>query len=152
MRAKLEQWPRVVSLLEQSNGVFQAAIRTNQTSELVLSGFLLLGEARLAQKNYSGAEAALQPMASILLDPNDAWQRQFLLCRIQLADNRQETALRGTTNLVKVAAQTGEPALQSQSSAFQAGILESLGRFDAAILAYTNNLVAIAPPDRQREA
>ena len=152
MLQQLEQWPRVIEVLQSSNGVFQAVLRTNLVNDLVLRGYLLLGEAYLAQKDFARAESVLQPIGKLVLDPIISWQRQYLVCRIQLADNRPEDALRGTTNLMFVAAQTEQPAFQAQSAAFQAGILERLSRPDQAILAYTNNLNAAIPPDRQREA
>ena len=69
------EWAGVVALLQQTNGVFESATRTNAASELVLRGYLLLGEAQLATRDYRGAEETLQPLAKRLMSPRLAWIR-----------------------------------------------------------------------------
>ncbi len=150
--ARLPDWPRVVELLQLPNGVFQCAVRTNAASEWVFRGYLLFSEAQLAQQNYSAAEATLQPLAKLLLSPKSAWQWQYLLCRIQLAEGRVEEALQNTTNLLFLASSTAQPDLQGDSAAFRAAILERLGRQDEAIAAYRSNLADAIPAERQRQA
>jgi TolA-binding protein len=149
---RLGQWSRVTELLGSTNGVFQTAARTNAASEWVPQGYLLLGEAYLEQKNLPGAEAALQPIAKALLKPEFSWQWQYLMCRIQLAEGKTEAALQGCTALLTLATDAGQPKLRADSSAFKAGLLEGLGRFDEAISAYTNNLAPGLPVERQRQA
>lgn len=146
------EWPRVIALLQETNGVFQSAASTNAAGEWVARGALLLSEALLATKNYHAAEEALQPLAKRLLRPQIAWQRQHLLCRIQLADNRPEAALQGATNLVALAAFGAQTNLQAESVSFQAGLLERLGRTNEAIAAYQQNLADGIPAERQRQA
>src|SRR5438105_8981867 len=46
-RAKLSEWSKVAELLEQPNGIFQSAARTNAGDDLVLRGDLLLSESQL---------------------------------------------------------------------------------------------------------
>src|SRR6266700_350616 len=150
--ARLPDWPRVVELLRLPNGVFKCAVRTNAASEWVLRGYLLFSEAQLAQQNYSAAEATLQPLAKLLLSPKSAWQWQYLLFRIQLAEGRVEEALQNTTNLLFLASSTAQPDLQGDSAAFRAAILERLGRQDEAIAAYRSNLADAIPAERQRQA
>jgi TolA-binding protein len=150
--ARAENWDRVVEVLQRTNGVFQAVLRTNLVNDWVLRGYLTLGEAYLATKNFRAAEDVLQPMGKMTVAAPIAWKRQFLLCRIQLADNRPEEALRGTTNLLSLATETGQAEVQAESASFQAGILERLGRIDEAIATYTNNLAAKFSPERQRQA
>jgi TolA-binding protein len=149
--AKLEQWSRVRDLLQQSDGVFQDS-RTNLVDEHVLRGYLLLSEAQFMLRDFRGAEDSLQPMARLSLSPETAWQRQLLLCRIAIADQRPEAALRYSTNLLAFASATGRPSLRGESIALRAGIFESLGRLDDAILTYSNNLSNKVPPRFQREA
>lgn len=152
-RAKLtNQWGRVTELLQASNSVFQAAARTNAANELVPRGYLLLGEALLAQANYPAAEAALQPMAKSPLKPLMNWQRQYLLCRIESAAGQVESALTNAAVLPSLAAAVGDSSLQADSTAFQAALLERAGRLDQAIAAYTNNLAASVPGERRSEA
>lgn len=147
-----KEWRRVIDLLSQTNGVFQSVARTNSPGDLVFRGFLLLSQAQMAVSNYTDAEATLHKFDKSLLNPTNAWQRQYLICRIQLADGRTEEALQNTTNLVAMAGNTTLPAVEAESSAFRAGIFESMGRFEDAITNYNRNLVEGRPTSRQRQA
>jgi TolA-binding protein len=151
-RTEPSEWRRVIELLRWTNGVFQAAVRTNAAHEWVPRGCLLLSEALLATRDYRAAEETLLPLARRLLDPKTAWQWQYLLCRIQLADGRTNSALQSTTNLLALAVNAGQTNLQADSAAFQAALLESLGRTNEALTAYQKNLAEGAPPERQRQA
>jgi outer membrane protein assembly factor BamD (BamD/ComL family) len=74
------------------------------------------------------------------------------VCRAQLADGRPTEALQGVTNLLALAAASGQRALQAESAAFEAGILEQLNRLDEAIAAYEKNLAEDLPAARRRQA
>jgi TolA-binding protein len=150
--AALAEWPRVIELLRDTNGVFQTAARTNAASKLVPQGYLLLGEALLAQKDFRAAEATLLPLGKRQLDPQIAWRWQFLLCRVLLADGRAEEALQNTTNLVALADAASQPGLQAESTSFKARLLEGLGRPAQAISTYEQNLAPSRPPEKQRQA
>jgi len=145
-------WHRVIELLSQTDGVFQSAARTPSPGGLVFRGFLLLSQAQMAVSNYSEAEATLRRFDKSLLNPTNAWQRQYLLCRIQLADGRGEEALQNTTNLLTMAGNTTLPAVEAESAAFRASILESMERLDEAISNYNRNLVEGRPTSRQGQA
>jgi TolA-binding protein len=151
-RTQPSEWPRVIELLQQTNGVFQCAARTNAGNDHVVQGYLLLSEAQLATKDYHGAEATLQPLAKRLLSPKLAWQWQYLLYRIQLADGQTNAALQSTTNLLVVAANTAQTNLLAESAALQADLFERLGRTNEAIAAYQRNLAEGIPAERQRQA
>jgi TolA-binding protein len=148
----IPDWHRVIELLSQTNGVFQPAARIPSAGDMVFRGFLLLSQAQMAVSNYFEAEATLRRFDKSLLNPTNAWQRQYLLCRIQLADGRTEEALQNTTNLLTMAGNTTLPAVEAESAAFRASILESMARFDEAITNYNRNLVEGRPPSRQRQA
>jgi TolA-binding protein len=151
-RRELSDWQSMVSLLKQPDGLYQAFSRTNPGSELSLRGALLLGEAELELKDYDDAEAALDVMHVVALNPSMEWQRQYLLSRIDLDERQYQVALEDATNLLLLAAATGQRKLQAQSFSFQAGLLEKLGRTAEAIATYTNNLTASVPEALQREA
>lgn len=151
-RSRLAQWPQVVELLGQTNGTFQQVARTNHASSDVIRGYLLLSEAQLAQKDTRAAEASLQSLAQSPLDATNNWQRQYLLCRVLLADGRLETALQNATNLLLLADATGQRTFQAQSLAFQAGLMETAGSNDVALAIYRKNLTPGTPTDRQRQA
>jgi TolA-binding protein len=146
------EWPRVISLLAQTNGVFQSAVRTNAGSDLMVQGQLLLSEAQLATKDYRAAEASLQSLTNRLLSPRLTWQWQYLLYRIQLADGRTNAALQTTTNLLATAAQNAQTNLLSESAALQANLFERLGQTNEAIVAYQANLAEGIPAERRRQA
>jgi TolA-binding protein len=151
--AMIPDWTRVIQLLSETNGTFQTAARKPQeTGDLRFRGFLLLSQAQMAVSNYAAAEATLRTFDKSLLNPTNVWQRQYLLCRIQLADGRTEEALQNTTNLIARAGDTMLPALEAESAAFRASILEQLSRFDEAITNYNQNLVEGRPGFRQRQA
>jgi len=106
----------------------------------------------LAGHDFTAAEESLRPFEKRLLSPTNAWQWQYLLCRIQLAADRPQQALDSTSNLLAMAGNAQDPALQAQSFAFKAGVLETLGKLDEAMATCTNNIAGSAPFERQREA
>src|SRR5207244_4513611 len=124
-------WPGVLSL--ETNVIFRAFALTNAADERVVRGYLLLGEANLAQGYCGAAEAALQPLKSVPLNQRLDWERLYLQCRIQIADGRAAEALQNTTNLLALAAATSDRERQAESAAFQAAILERLGRLEEAM-------------------
>jgi TolA-binding protein len=148
----IPEWRRVIDLLSQTNGVFQSVARTNSPGDTVFRGFLLLSRAQMAVSNYAAGEATLRRFDKSLLNPTNAWQRQYLICQIQLADGRTEEALQNTTNLLSMAGNTVLPAVEAESAAFRANILETLARFEEAITNYNRNLVEGRPTSRQRQA
>ncbi len=149
--ATLGRWPRVVELLDKAGGPFQTAAPARPESQLVVRGRLLLGEARLKQKQFAEAEAALQPLALLKLPPESEWQRLFFLCQAQLGGGKTDEALRNAEALRKLATTTGRPELLAESVDLLASILEKLGKRDDAI-ATLKLITTNAPPDRQREA
>ena len=151
-RARLEQWPRVAGLLQRADGVFQQAARTNAPNDLIAGGYLLLGEAQLAQKNFGGVEAALQSLNGQTLNPKLGWQRQYLQCRLQLAQGAIEDALQSSTNLLALADASARPDFRAESAAFLAEVYERSNQPYDAITNYSRNLVPTAPPDQQRRA
>ncbi len=150
--AKLKQWPRVVELLEKAGGPFQGAALARPESDFVVRGRLLLGEARLAQKQFAEAETALHPLALLKLPPDLDWQRQFLACRAQLGAGKIEDARKGAENLQKIATATGRRDLLAESVGLLASIHEQLGQRNEAIAVFNQNLAAEVPADRQRQA
>src|SRR5882724_11853237 len=148
----IPDWHHVIELLSQTNGFFQTATRTPSPGDLEFRGYLLLSHAQMEVSNYADAEATLRKFDKRLLNPTNAWQRQYLICRIQLADGRIEEALQNTTNLLARAGDTTLPAVEAESVAFRATLLETLARFDEAITNYNRNLVEGRPPSRQRQS
>jgi TolA-binding protein len=149
-RSQLKQWPRVAELLADPDGRFQQLANANPILAAVVRGRFLLAEAQLAQGKYEAAQQAIQPLVSQPLEPQLAWQRDFLKARILRQQGLLEEALALTNNLATFSA--GFPNLKAEENAFQAGVLEQSERKEEAISAWRLNLVPAIPPERQREA
>jgi TolA-binding protein len=145
---RLQSWPRVIELLEQTDGAFQEAVRARATSETIALGYLLLGDAYLAQGNFDAVNTALQAMDKQPLSSDLKWQRRYLECRRDRAQGHLEDALQESTDLISTVNVTN----RAEGVAFQAGVLEQLARLDAAVNAYTNNLTGDTPVEQQRQA
>ena len=155
-RSRFGDWPGVESLLQEPGGAFQKAATANPTNDFVTRGILLLGEALFAQKDFSGAEDALRPLARRKLNPESDWRRQFLQCRIELANDQPADALTGVPALRTLAAAAGNRDLQAETALLEGGILERLNKNDDknddAIAAYEANLADNLPLERRRQA
>jgi TolA-binding protein len=147
--AELRDWPRVIETLQKPDSVFRQSVHTAATNEWVVEGYLVLGEAQLAQKDFAGAGATLQALAPLSLKPEAGWRRAYLQSRVCLAEGRADEALHSATNLIELAA---TPAGRAESHAFLARVFEQLNRPDDAIAAYQENLATNAPVEQQRHA
>jgi TolA-binding protein len=149
---KLRDFSLVVTLLQNADGPFQRAARARPTHPITARGRLLLAEALLEQRRLAEAGKAVLAIPETDLLPDMKWDRQYLLCRILLAEGRLPEALEGATNLVSLAIGAAKPELRADSTAFQAGLLRQLGQLDAALQVFTGNLGEAVPPDRRRLA
>jgi TolA-binding protein len=150
-RARLNEWPQLSALLEETNGVFQRAAQMDPANELVARGSLLLARAKFAQKDFAGAATVLESLNSQTLKPQLNWQRAYLLYQVKLAAGDTNAALAVTTNLVQIARSEKDGVLQAEGVALRAGVLEQLGLKAEALAAYQENLTN-APVERQRQA
>jgi TolA-binding protein len=146
--ARLQQWPRLVQLLERTNGLFQQSIHSGAVSETTGSGFLLLGEAQLALRNFPGVDATLHALDKQTLKTGLRWQRDYLASRAQRAEGRLEDALQSSASLLS----TQDWTNRAEGVAFQGSVLEQLENLSAAANVYTNNLAPEAPIAQQRLA
>lgn len=148
--AKLGNWPRVLELLNDPKGTFEAAARARGASkELIFRGGLLLAEAQMAGQDYHAAESLLNDLAESPPNRQLNWQRQYLLCRVQLADERPDDALQSAQKLPVL---EGMPSRRAESVALRANILEHLGRTNDAISAYQGNVGDETPAQYQQQA
>jgi outer membrane protein assembly factor BamD (BamD/ComL family) len=150
--AQTNEWPQVVSLLEETNSVFQRAAQMDSGNELVSRGQLLLARAKFAQNDFTGAAAVLGSLNSPTLKPELDWQRAYLLYQVKLAAADTNAALAITTNLVQIARLEKNDILRAESVALRAGVLEQLGQKSGAVAAYQEILALNAPVERQRQA
>jgi tetratricopeptide (TPR) repeat protein len=151
-RAKLEQWPRVIALLQRPDGVFQQQAKGGVTNRFVASGYLVLGEAQSAREDLIGANETLQRLANQRLDANQIWRRDYLKCRIQLGEGRVEDAAQTSTNLLASADAAMKIDFRAESISLQGQIFERLGRTNEALAVYSNNLSTNVPLSQQRMA
>ncbi|MFO1478099.1 MAG: tetratricopeptide repeat protein [Verrucomicrobiota bacterium] len=169
--ARLGDWKGLLTELQDTNGVFAAAAKLNPEDPLVVRGYLLQGEAQLAQNRPGDVEATLGLLSQGRLSPELGWRREYLRSRAQLAARQYQEALQTTTNLLILAgvsapgtnASAGSELLEPDaairaavllpvSRAFQAGVLEQLGRRSEAIAVFEGNLDTNAPAEQQRRA
>ena len=150
--AQTNEWPQVLSLLEETNGVFQRAAQMDPGNELVSRGRLLLAQAKFVQNDFAGGFAILESVNPQTLDPGLEWQRAYLLYQNRLAAGDTNAALAVTTNLVQIARSEKDNGLQAEGLALRAGVLEQLGQKSDAIAAYQEILTMNAPAERQRRA
>lgn len=151
-RFKLRDYAAVTALLQSTDGAFQKAGRVRPNDELTTRGELLLAESLFELGRYDAAREVIARLEQADLTPEYRWDRQYLLCRVHMADRRLPSALAQTTNLIAYAATTTSRSLIADSVAMQADILKHMGRLDEAIEVYTNNLAEAVPADRRRMA
>lgn len=151
-RFKLDEFPRVVALLQDPQGAFQRAAKDRSADILTMRGTLLLSQALFAQRKYREAEQILLTMKEAPLTPDFRWERGQLLCLLLMADRRPVEALAATTNLIALARATAQPGRVADSFAIQGNILEQLNLNEAAIQCYTNNLADTVPQERRKLA
>jgi TolA-binding protein len=150
-RSLLGEWARVAEGLQKQDGPFQQAARSGATNDLLSAGYLLLGESELRLKNFGETTAVLQQLNGQRLNPEQAWRRLYLECRLQLALGQVAEASRSAEALPGLAAPTGRADLMAQSLAFQADVFSRLNRIDDAIAAY-EKILTNAPVELQRDA
>ncbi len=151
-RFRMREWRRAAELLRRPDGAFQQAAKVRANDELVVSGHLLLGEALLEAKEFSAAEQALAGLAEKDLIQEYRWRRQYLLCRVRVAGGWLPEALASTTNLLALAAASGQKNLLAESVALRGGILERLNQLEPAVAVYEQNLLDGTPSEYSRQA
>jgi TolA-binding protein len=143
---------RAIELLQQPASAFQRAAQTRLNDDVTLKGLLLLAEALFVQREFKAAEATLDGLGNRSLKPEQKWQRQYLIARLQLADRRPADALQTVTNLLTFSAAVGAPKLQAETKALEGEIFQELQQPASAIAAFTNNLAPGVPDAYQRQA
>ncbi len=145
---KLGEWPQLDALLEATNGVFQKAWQMDPDNQQVAAGRLLLARSKFQQANYPAALALLNALNPATLTPEQEGNRAEQLYAVTVAMGNDEGALAATTNLMTMK----DSSLRANGVAEHAELLERKGRLKEAAAAWSGNLAADVPPDRQREA
>ena len=146
----------VVKLLGDAKGPFQSAaiIRSHDPAALKfqVSGWLLLAQTYLEQKNYPAARQALAKATDWDIDTEFQWRRQFILTKIHFAANEFEKALAKATSLLELAEATEKKEWIAESAAALGEVRIATNQKEAAIQAYKKNLAEGIPQNRRREA
>lgn len=147
---KLGEWAQVTNILRKADGAFRMAESVNKGTETAARGFIILGDAHLALKNYIDAEVILKKASAGATGELD-WQRRLLLSRAYAENNQNEDAARESLELITAAEVLKKSELIAESIVVRANILERLGKNNEAIATFQRNLTN-APATRQREA
>ncbi|EEF60164.1 tetratricopeptide repeat protein [Pedosphaera parvula] len=152
---KMGAWPEAIKELRQPDGAFQQLLKSNPTNEFAIKGVLLLAEADLIQKDYQAVSEDLRIISQQKLTPEFKWRSQLLFCRSLFEAGKTDEALQAGTNLNTLAVETGNLEFIGESVAFQANVLEKLGRLADAVEVYENfekKLSAETPKALRRQA
>jgi TolA-binding protein len=150
--SRLQQWSRVMELLQEPGGDFQQAVQALPNNPLVIEGLLLVAEAFLNQQHYSECDAILKQLRDRTLRPESKWKLEFLLCRIHVAEGRLQEAIVSSTNVLAAAVASDQRWRVSESHFLKAEILERLNRLTDAIQVYEKNLVENASGETRRRS
>ncbi len=152
-RFKLGETAAVIALLQKPDGLFQTVGQSRSNDEWYVRGNLLLVEALFSRKEYRPAEEALARLADQKLAPEQAWERQFFVTRVQQADQRLAEASESALNLLTLAKATGKRELEAKSITLQGEIFEQQNRLDEAVEAFQKMLDEPGyPPEFVRQA
>jgi TolA-binding protein len=149
-REKLADWPKLDALLEEEDGIFQRAARTDPDNEQVAGGRLLLARSKTAQTNFPAALAVLNQLNPKTLTPDQEWNRSQLFYGIMLATGDLDATLVATTNLMTAAKK--DPMRLANAAAAHALALEKKNLLTEAGVAWAENLKVAVPPENQRQA
>ena len=147
---KLGNTTNAIELLRQPAGAFQKTAQAQPNDEFVLRGHLLLADAYLIRQEYKSAEHTLNLLQNRPLPPQLNWQREFLLVRIRLENNRPAEALASLTNLIALATATGSPSSQADSIVLQGRVLDAVGQRDEAVKIYEQKFESLPTPQKRQ--
>lgn len=126
---------------------------TNQTNQLAIRGMLLLSEARLASQKAPEAKAAVEPLLKLNLSPEQAWEAQELLARIEIISDQPANALKALSNAAAAALASKNSLRLAQAWNLEAEVHKKMGQPLLAAEAYDRIAATeTLPPDQKRLA
>ncbi len=147
-----KRWPAVISLLEQTNGVFQRAAALDPNNDLVSRGRQLEAQGLFIETNYMRAEAVLGAINPQILPPDLYAGLERLQYQVNLATSNFPAAMAAATNLYQAAKISGDITNQCDSTMMRANVLEKMNDIGGAIAAYSENLTNGSPAECQQQA
>src|ERR1035437_4280890 len=150
---KMGNWAQLAGLLGATNGVFHRPVQMDPGNGLVSDGWLILANSNLRQKDFSVAAAILEPLHnSPALKPASAWKCAYLLAQVKIGTGNLDAALAVSTNLLSVARSLKNAGLLADSVVFHGALLEKMDRLPEAMAAWSENLAADMPAEKQKQA
>jgi TolA-binding protein len=146
------QWPQAISLLGQTNGIFQRAAQLDPNNDLISRGRQLQAQGLFIEGEFTNALAILNSINPQILTPDLDAGLERLVYQLNLATTNFPATFAAATNLFQTAKIAGDNSLMAESVVMRASVLEEMNRIDDAIAAYTENLTTNAPDDRRRQA
>lgn len=150
-RARMDQWERVVNVLDRSEGLFRARAKAEPANAEVVRGWLLLADAFLKLGRTPESESSLAALANVSLEPVLLQQRELLMARIHFVGGHDELALGVLTNLPALATNQNQFTLAAEALELAGQIHSKLGHSDDAIQAW-QQILGLPVAARRREA
>lgn len=141
----LGDWKHVAGKLGEPSGPVWRNVQTNPTNDLALNAVLLRAEAQLVLKDFPAAWETLRVVGSVRRPPSLEWPWQYIVCRLQLGQDKSAQALQGASNLVALAEAAKNPDRLAESLSFRASVLETQGRWTEAQSDYEKILAPDIP-------
>jgi outer membrane protein assembly factor BamD (BamD/ComL family)/DNA-binding transcriptional regulator/RsmH inhibitor MraZ len=131
--ARLEDWPRVVELLQPTTSPFQQFALESPESHLATQGRLILSEALLRQNLLDDTIKILDQLGALNLPDQDKWRRQLLRARTLGAQLKFQEAL-AVLNELLITAENRLPARRTaQVTELQIFLQDQLGEHAKAL-------------------
>jgi len=131
--ARLEDWPKVVELLQPASTSFQQYAATFEKSSLVAQGRLILAEALLRQNLYEDAAHILDQLSALDLADQDRWRHQMQFSRALFAQKNFPKALDILGELLRTAENRMPQLRAAQAIELIIRVHKELGNFPEAI-------------------
>lgn len=151
--AQAKEFPRAIALLQAPDGAFQKLAKASNGDSLALRGSLLLGETLMNAGKPEEARAVLTQIAPRNDQFEAAWEKNFLLARLDFAGPAPEPALAWLTNALAAAVAAKKPVLEAQARNLEGDVYRKLNRPADAVGAYEKiGLIEGLPVDQKRLA
>jgi len=137
---RLNDADRVVKLLQSPDGTFQKLAPNRTNDDVIASSQLLLSEALMRQNQLAAAERTLLAIHPKRSSPELMWKQEYLLCQLQMQQQRLPEALIESTNLVSIAASNSLVFRRAESIQLQGELFEQSANISAAASVYEQNL------------
>lgn len=131
-----KEYARAIELLQSPDGQFQKLAGETPADPLVIRGNLLLSDALITVGKPEQARATLEQLTPGQDQPELAWEKNYLLARLDFASATPEVALGPLTNALSAAITAKKPVLEAQTRNLEGDVYRKLNRQADAISSY----------------